>query len=1101
MQTAIPVIRHIPLPAALTPLVLLLFLALCAFRPNPSLADAASFITPEYTRSTGLAAMNAAAAYALGFTGKNVTVSVYDEPFCSPTGEFAGKYPYGYVTDKTPFVNNGDLDDPPHGVHISGIIAAAKNDRGMHGIAYDATLLPIDPTYRMPKGLQKEILHKQTSMAAVLTHSLEVMNNYPQVRINSQSVGVGMFVDYSSNADYQGRWGPDVWKQFAESGTTQNVARAAGVLGQKGNLMVWSAGNEGQFGPSVVSGLPSALGMGNVDASSFDRNWLSISSYDPRFAQNDPRFISTFTNLGQNASEYTLLAPGTDIYSTARPNAWAPESGTSMATPYASGAAALVQQAFPYMDGKQLADTLLSTATPMDKPGSFPEFFIVEQETTRIDRLLKKGGKYEFITYDSDDKGAQTNSEIRVVTYQGSSFNGKLTADQVDYYFEALQIDEEDEDAINALVYALAHPSTFSTESYRELFGQGIINVGKAVRGPGFFDAARLREADISRKEFADGKDYALYAVNTQGHDSVWSNDIGERRTQAGPLSMLGVGLRKDGEGTLHLTGQNSYTGPTEIRGGTVSLGLATQKRIAVIAGDVVVRNGGAFSGAGRVRGDLVNEGLLSPGYAGNTGSTLNVDGALKGKGVLRLALGENGDMNRITAAKADLTGTRFELVAANGAVAPYTDYMDAIRTPATVIGLPTQRLAYSAFIGFMPEAIAGRGVSLRADTLALNSLPGVPGKTQAVAGALQHLYDSLRGDERQKQLDFLYHMDRARFLGTAAAMRGDIAAATLTNLPFSGLFSRMVRHNPAPSASPQPPDDASTDFATASGDNGNSTARPFSIWLTPTVSYTKNTADSGIGQQAFTTHARGLAFGGQKNLGNAYLGALFAIGDGTVKSGSDKAEIMDGRVGLYGGWTPGAFRLSSLISGGRQYYDTDRYVNTNRKREHFSSRYHGWTFGLGLHASYNVLQEFTAKAALSPYLSYELDYIRQDSRREGGDSLHALDVKSKHLWRSTLEPGLALDLSPRDWLTLSASAGYKRLLNGHRPELNVGFKADKSYRFAAVSPNESRDFFTYSFRAEASLPHNVKLAARFHSDISGKTKSYNGSVNFIIAW
>ena len=89
--------------------------------------------------------INADFAYARGFTGKGVTVAVADHGINMDHPEFAGRITLGY--------NAGNLsktpeDDFGHGTAVAGIIAAAKNNSstvgaGMHGVAYDAIIIPI----------------------------------------------------------------------------------------------------------------------------------------------------------------------------------------------------------------------------------------------------------------------------------------------------------------------------------------------------------------------------------------------------------------------------------------------------------------------------------------------------------------------------------------------------------------------------------------------------------------------------------------------------------------------------------------------------------------------------------------------------------------------------------------------------------------------------------------------------------------------------------------------------------------------------------------------------------------------------------------------
>ncbi|MFM7120640.1 MAG: S8 family serine peptidase, partial [Gammaproteobacteria bacterium] len=74
--------------------------------------------------------------------------------------------------------------------------------------------------------------------------------------------------------------------------------------------------------------------------------------------------IATFSNYG--ASSVDLGAPGVNIQSTLPNNTYGAYSGTSMATPHVSGAAALCASVDPQMRGKALRDAILATtvATP-----------------------------------------------------------------------------------------------------------------------------------------------------------------------------------------------------------------------------------------------------------------------------------------------------------------------------------------------------------------------------------------------------------------------------------------------------------------------------------------------------------------------------------------------------------------------------------------------------------------------------------------------------------------------------------------------------------------------------------------------------------------
>jgi len=64
-----------------------------------------------------------------------------------------------------------------------------------------------------------------------------------------------------------------------------------------------------------------------------------------------------------------------------------------------------------------------------------------------------------------------------------------------------------------------------SDADFLKLFGMGIVNAGRAVRGPGWLDAHRLGNSD--RRDYG-GVGYAMYPVDTQGYSATWSNDIAQ---------------------------------------------------------------------------------------------------------------------------------------------------------------------------------------------------------------------------------------------------------------------------------------------------------------------------------------------------------------------------------------------------------------------------------------------------------------------------------------------------------------------------------------------------------------------------------------------
>lgn len=100
------------------------------------------------------------------------------------------------------------------------------------------------------------------------------------------------------------------------------------------------------------------------------------------------------------------------------------------------------------------------------------------------------------------------------------------------------------------------------------IFGWGLLNAQKAIRGPGQFALGDVT-ANVDR-----------------AGSWTWSNDIGG----AG-------GLTKTGIGRLLLSGANTYTGATSVSGGTLALSGSLRSNVSALAGGTFESQGGAITG------------------------------------------------------------------------------------------------------------------------------------------------------------------------------------------------------------------------------------------------------------------------------------------------------------------------------------------------------------------------------------------------------------------------------------------------------------------------------------------------------------------------
>ncbi|MGB6605340.1 MAG: S8 family serine peptidase, partial [Steroidobacteraceae bacterium] len=122
-----------------------------------------------------------------------------------------------------------------------------------------------------------------------------------------------------------------------------------------GSLLVAPAGNESQRPDTIApvehpANCPSIVAVGALDRS---------------------LEVAPFSNggLNPNGGEVSLVAPGVAIVSAApRPDLYQVGSGTSMATPFVAGVAALLAEAHPGVRGTALRDLLLEAFRELPAP-------------------------------------------------------------------------------------------------------------------------------------------------------------------------------------------------------------------------------------------------------------------------------------------------------------------------------------------------------------------------------------------------------------------------------------------------------------------------------------------------------------------------------------------------------------------------------------------------------------------------------------------------------------------------------------------------------------------------------------------------------------
>lgn len=266
---------------------------------------------PDLSSQYGLTKMSAFSAWDITVGSSSVVVAIVDtgifynhsdlvENMAVNTAEIPANGidddSNGYIDDYLGYdfySGDGDpVDENGHGTHCAGIVAArGDNGIGGVGIAWGVSILPVRSLGPGGGGTDSDvaagILYAAQRGASVI--SLSLGGETPSAVIDSA-------IDY---------------------------ARTSGAL------VVVAAGNE-----SVNNDiLPSYPANSEID------NVVSVAATDA------DDHLATFSNYG--SSTVDLAAPGSRIYSTYLANSYALMSGTSMATPYVAGVAAMMKSANP----------------------------------------------------------------------------------------------------------------------------------------------------------------------------------------------------------------------------------------------------------------------------------------------------------------------------------------------------------------------------------------------------------------------------------------------------------------------------------------------------------------------------------------------------------------------------------------------------------------------------------------------------------------------------------------------------------------------------------------------------------------------------------
>ncbi len=293
---------------------------------NYRVRAAAEPTDPRYGEQYALPAIRAPQAWDIATGSSAVVVAVLDSGIDASHPEFAGRISGGYdfvQRDSTP------QDGCGHGTHVSGIIAAnASNGQGVAGVDWAAKIMPVRVLDGQCSGsvdaLADGLVYAANRGARVINLSLGMPDN--PAGTNSRLLGQAVYYAYS-----------------------------------RGAALFAAAGNRGSSGLAFIpypAAFPWVMAVGATNAAN-QRADFSVTGAQLDLMAPGDAILSTLPHSGSFTYQQTHGLG----------HSYGLLSGTSMATAYASGAAALLASQSQFSGPAEIYQALQNTALDLETAG------------------------------------------------------------------------------------------------------------------------------------------------------------------------------------------------------------------------------------------------------------------------------------------------------------------------------------------------------------------------------------------------------------------------------------------------------------------------------------------------------------------------------------------------------------------------------------------------------------------------------------------------------------------------------------------------------------------------------------------------------------
>lgn len=873
-----------------------------------------SWETAEYKKDWGLTAMNASSAYALGYHGQGVAVGVMDsgallqkhselagDRFHAshnqgqygstgnryPQGagsQFDGKYEAGQDYDVTgDWVLN--MNDS-HGTHVTGTVGANRDGSEFHGVAWGSDI-HVGNTGGTDDSNYGPFLDYQFFLNGwgQLAQDIVAQNGEKRGGVINNSFGTNTRVNAASTSKY----GADGFKigNMMEVNTTGQteyeyflfkkiygenpsfVDAAYDAVKGTNVVQVMTTGNRDMKNPYYRALYP----YFNPEA---EKHWIAVAGLKKLSGEGETAkydLVKNFNEAG-NAKWWTVVGPGDAIYSSAVVDGsylvpgednngnpvpegvelgssyYATWGGTSMAAPHVSGAMGVLMSRYDQMSAIQVRDVMFTTATHKNPDG------------TDFDSWTAAPGEVdERMGWGLPDLEAGMYGPGQLL----GSFDYDMSAGSLDVWSNKITQIALDQREREDLAWKAA------AEKWMK-------NPTLAMTGLSEDEKALLGEMLTDTKEDLVGIDDALEKM-TEEEAIAWRKEYFQKRLDTIQAKIDGKlydgSLIKRGEGTLIMTGSNTYRGGTTVEGGKL-LGYSNSFGVSGDDGKAngkVVVNGGTFGILETYNDQFTMKGEIERGEG-----THSVDVLVNAGGSFQITAGQDVTMGKLEFKEgAGFTVGSEDVDVLKEAYAGKAQTGTVTTTGVTGADLAVANPDYAFFkTELKAEGNKLTGTLSRDETKSFATY-AQNANGQAIAGALEGaaggaLYDALIGASK----------------GDVAKTYNSLGDDFILNTRNAGIVNGMTLSR------------AIKDQATGIGEGrkvemADGTAR---LWATGVGSW--STLDYGQSDMDSDFYA-GL-FGAEVDVCSATkLGLFFGAGSTDNKAGDNKVESDDIHFGAYG--------------------------------------------------------------------------------------------------------------------------------------------------------------------------------------------------------